>query len=88
MSNRSFPATSERAQTSFHRLNKDTSNRIRYRKVDAETGDEVDSDKIIKGCEVAEGSFLRADSQVIRACFTQPASCRLLAQSSQIDPRT
>ena len=35
-----YPATSEREKISFHELNKETDNRIRYRKVDAETGDE------------------------------------------------
>jgi DNA end-binding protein Ku len=29
-----FPATSEREEISFHQLNKETGNRIRYRKVD------------------------------------------------------
>jgi hypothetical protein len=38
-----FPATSEREKISFHQLNKKTGNRIKYRKVDAESGDEVDS---------------------------------------------
>ena len=37
-----FPATSEREKISFHQLNKSTGNRIKYRKVDADTGDEVE----------------------------------------------
>ena len=37
-----FPATSEREKISFHQLNKKTGHRIKYRKVDAETGDEFD----------------------------------------------
>src|SRR5205085_2717132 len=36
-----FPATSEREKISFHQLHKQTGNRIRYKKVDAETGREV-----------------------------------------------
>jgi DNA end-binding protein Ku len=44
-----FPATSEREKISFHQLNKDTGNRIRYRKVDAETGDEVARGKGLLG---------------------------------------
>jgi hypothetical protein len=39
-----YPATSEREKISFHQINKNTGNRIKYRKVDAETGDEVESD--------------------------------------------
>ena len=37
-----FPATSEREKISFHQINKKTGNRIKYRKIDADTGDEVD----------------------------------------------
>ena len=49
-----FPATSEREKISFHQLNKNTGNRIKYRKVDADTGDEVESTDIIKGYEVGK----------------------------------
>jgi non-homologous end joining protein Ku len=34
-----FPASSERDKISFNQINKKTGNRIRYRKVDAETGE-------------------------------------------------
>jgi hypothetical protein len=43
-----FPATSEREKISFHQLNKKTGHRIKYRKVDAETGDEACSADITK----------------------------------------
>ena len=33
-----YPATTEREKIRFNQLNKETGNRIRYRKVDAETG--------------------------------------------------
>ena len=58
-----YPATSEREKISFHQLNKDTGNRIRYRKVDAETGEEVDSSKIIKGYEVSKGDYIELDPE-------------------------
>ena len=54
-----FPASSEREKISFNQINKTTGNRIRYRKVDAETGDEVDSTDIIKGYEVGKGNISR-----------------------------
>src|SRR5690349_17686080 len=50
-----YPATSEREKISFHQLNKDTGNRIKYRKVDAESGEEVEAADIIKGYEVGNG---------------------------------
>jgi non-homologous end joining protein Ku len=39
----------------------------RYRKVDAETGDEVESDKIIKGYEVAKGEYIETDPKELEA---------------------
>jgi Ku70/Ku80 beta-barrel domain len=62
-----FPATSEREKISFHQLNKETGNRIRYKKVDAETGDEVDSANIIKGYEVAKGEDLELEPEELDA---------------------
>jgi DNA end-binding protein Ku len=53
-----FPASSEREKISFHQLNKNTGNRIKYRKVDAETGDEVDPADIVKGYEVGKGEYI------------------------------
>ena len=56
-----FPATSEREKISFHQINKETGNRIRYKKIDADTGDEVDNADVVKGYEVAKGvTLLRA----------------------------
>ena len=40
-----FPASSEREKISFNQINKKTGNRIRYRKVDAETGSEIDTSR-------------------------------------------
>ncbi len=62
-----FPATSEREKISFHQLNKETGNRIRYRKVDAETGDEVRQDDIIKGYEVNKGEYVELDPEELEA---------------------
>src|SRR5205823_5218968 len=62
-----FPASSEREKISFHQINEDTGNRIKYRKVDAETGDEVDSAKIIKGYEVGKGQYLEIKPDELEA---------------------
>jgi Ku protein len=75
-----FPATSEREKVSFHQLNKDTGNRIRYRKVDAETGDEVDSSQIIKGYEVAKGEYIELEPGELEA-VAKSASSRLMSSS-------
>ncbi len=62
-----YPATSEREKVSFHQLNKSTGNRIKYRKVDAETGDEVESADIIKGYEVGKGQYLEVNPEELEA---------------------
>jgi DNA end-binding protein Ku len=62
-----YPASSEREKISFHQINEDTGNRIKYRKVDAETGDEVDSAKIIKGYEVGKGQYLEIKPEELEA---------------------
>src|SRR5499425_3487123 len=62
-----FPASSEREKISFNQINKKTGNRIRYRKVDAESGDEVDSADIIKGYEVGKGEYIEIEPEELEA---------------------
>src|SRR5713226_1525439 len=62
-----FPASSEREKISFHQINKKTGHRIKYRKVDAETGDEVDSSDIIKGFEVGKSEYIELDPEELEA---------------------
>jgi DNA end-binding protein Ku len=62
-----FPASSEREKISFHQLNKKTGHRIKYRKVDSESGDEVDSADIIKGYEVGKGDYIELDPEELEA---------------------
>jgi DNA end-binding protein Ku len=50
-----YPATSETEKVHFHQINKGTGNRIHFQKVDAETGDVVPADDIVKGYEVGKG---------------------------------
>src|SRR5215204_570023 len=53
-----FPATSESEKISFNQINKKTGNRIRYLKVDADTGEEVEYADIIKGYQVDKDQYL------------------------------
>ncbi|HUI13400.1 MAG TPA: Ku protein [Xanthobacteraceae bacterium] len=62
-----FPATSEREKISFHQLNKETGNRIRYKKIDAETGDEVENADIVKGYELAKGEYIELEPEELEA---------------------
>jgi DNA end-binding protein Ku len=62
-----FPATSEREKISFHQLNKETGNRVRYRKVDSETGKDVDNSDIIKGYEASKGEYIELEPEELDA---------------------
>src|SRR5437660_2205047 len=62
-----FPASSEREKINFHQINKSTGNRIKYRKVDAETEEEVDAADIIKGYEVGKGEYIELEPEELEA---------------------
>ena len=62
-----FPATSEREKITFHQINRKTGNRIKYRKVDADSGDEVEASDIIKGYEVGKDEYLQLAPEELEA---------------------
>jgi DNA end-binding protein Ku len=62
-----FPAASEREKVRFHQLNRTTGNRIRYRKVDAETGEEVAADDIVKAYEISKGNYVELEPDELDA---------------------
>lgn len=66
-----FPATSEREKISFHQLHKQTGARIRYKKVDADSGEEVENDDIIKGYEVSKGEYIEIAREELEAVEIQ-----------------
>jgi DNA end-binding protein Ku len=62
-----YPATTEREKIRFHQLHKDTGHRIRYKKVDAETGREVGQDQIVKGYEASKGHYIELEPDELEA---------------------
>ena len=62
-----FPATSEREKISFHQINKNSGHRIKYQKVDAESGDEVEAADIVKGYQVGKGEYLQIEPEELEA---------------------
>jgi DNA end-binding protein Ku len=62
-----YPATSDREKISFHQIHKQTGHRIRYKKVDADTGREVENDDIIKGYEVSKGEYVEVEPKELEA---------------------
>jgi DNA end-binding protein Ku len=53
-----YPATSDTEKVSFNQINRKTGHRIKYAKVDAETGEEVGSEDIMKGYKVDTDTYI------------------------------
>jgi DNA end-binding protein Ku len=53
-----YPATSDSEKISFNQINRNTGHRIKYLKVDADTGEEVSSEDIMKGYKVDTDSYI------------------------------
>jgi DNA end-binding protein Ku len=53
-----YPATSDTEKVSFNQINRKTGHRIKYAKVDADTGEEVSSEDIIKGYKVDTDTYI------------------------------
>jgi DNA end-binding protein Ku len=53
-----FPATSDSEKISFNQINRNTGHRIKYMKVDADTGEEVLGEDIMKGYAVDKDTYI------------------------------
>jgi DNA end-binding protein Ku len=53
-----YPATSDAEKVSFNQINRKTGHRIKYAKVDAETGEEVANDDIMKGYKIDTDTYI------------------------------
>src|SRR6195952_109736 len=58
-----FPATSESEKISFNQINRKTGHRIKYTKVDADTGEEVEASDIMKGYKVDTDTYLEVSKE-------------------------
>src|SRR6059058_5038982 len=58
-----FPATSDSEKISFNQINRNTGHRIKYAKVDADTGEEVGSDDIMKGYKVDTDTYIEVSKE-------------------------
>jgi DNA end-binding protein Ku len=85
-----YPATSSSEWVSFNQLNKKTGNRIRYKKVDAETEEEVDSSDIIKGYQVDKNVYVTVEDEEVEALqveATHTIEINKFVPLADIDPR-
>jgi DNA end-binding protein Ku len=58
-----YPATSDTEKVSFNQINRKTGHRIKYAKVDADTGEEVPSEDIIKGYKVDTDTYIEVSKE-------------------------
>ena len=58
-----YSATSESEKVSFNQLNRKTGHRIKYAKVDADTGEEVANEDIVKGYKVDTDTFVEVTKE-------------------------
>lgn len=85
-----YPATSESEKVSFNQLNRKTGHRIKYAKVDADTGEEVANEDIIKGYKVEDDTFIevtREELENVALESTRTIEIDEFVDRSEIDPR-
>jgi DNA end-binding protein Ku len=85
-----YPATSESEKVSFNQINKKTGHRIKYAKVDAETGEEVGNDDIVKGYKVDTDTYIEVTKDElddIALESTHTIEIDEFVPKSDIDPR-
>ena len=85
-----YPATSDSEKISFNQINKKTGHRIKYLKVDADTGEEVASDEIIKGYKVDTDTYIEVSKDELENIAlesTRTIDIDEFVPKSSIDPR-
>ena len=85
-----YQATSDSEKISFNQINRNTGHRIKYLKVDADTGDEVSSDDIMKGYKVDTDSYIeitKDELENIALDSNRTIDIDEFVPKSDIDPR-
>jgi DNA end-binding protein Ku len=85
-----YPATSESEKISFNQLNRKTGHRIKYSKVDADTGEEVANEDIVKGYKVDTDTFIEVTKDELENVAlesTRTIDIDEFIDKSEIDPR-
>jgi DNA end-binding protein Ku len=85
-----YPATSESEKISFNQLNKQAGHRIRYVKVDADTGEEVPSEDIVKAYALDDETFIEVSKEELENVAlesTRTIDIDEFVDKAEIDPR-
>jgi hypothetical protein len=85
-----YRATSESEKISFNQLNRKTGHRIKYAKVDADTGEEVPNEDIVKGYKIDTDTFVQVSKEQLENVAlesTRTIEIDEFVDRSEIDPR-
>src|SRR3954447_23242385 len=85
-----YPATSESEKISFNQINRKTGHRIKYTKVDADTGEEVPNDEIVKGFKVDTDTYIEVSKEELENVAlesTRTIDINEFVPKEEIDPR-
>jgi DNA end-binding protein Ku len=85
-----YPATSESEKISFNQLNKQTGHRIKYLKVDSDTGEEVPNEDIVKGYALDKDQFIEVSKEELENIAlesTRTIDIDEFVDKAEIDPR-
>ena len=90
MSGRSVSGHVRCREISFNQINKKTGHRIRYLRVDAESGEEVPSEEIVKGYPVDRDTYVEVSKEELENIAlesTRTIDINEFVAKDQIDPR-
>jgi DNA end-binding protein Ku len=85
-----YPATSDSEKISFNQINRKTGHRIKYAKVDADTGEEVSNEDIMKGYKVDTDTYIEVSKDELENIAlesTRTIDIDEFVPKSSIDPR-
>ena len=85
-----YPATSDTEKISFNQINRKTGHRIKYAKVDADTGEEVANEDIMKGYKVDTDTYIEVSKDELENIAlesTRTIDIDEFVPKSDIDPR-
>ena len=85
-----YPATSDSEKISFNQINRKTGHRIKYAKVDADTGEEVANEDIMKGYKVDTDTYIEVSKDELENIAlesTRTIDIDEFVPKSDIDPR-
>jgi DNA end-binding protein Ku len=85
-----YPATSDSEKISFNQINRNTGHRIKYTRVDADTGEEVPNEDIVKAFKVDTDAFVEVSKEELENVAlesTRTIEIDEFVQRDEIDPR-